>query len=785
MAKEEIERTLPNLNVRGKRKKKALELGITPVAAEVYRDKIDESRVPELELQGTLDDIVVTGEDKRKPLDLGISRIDSDINKRIDDSNIPLYVTTPTARYNSADAKSADIPEGTAPTAEIDQRRATERKAHISPRDAVRYGMAGIDIKPSEVEVEDVKAGEVPVRVSVSHRDRVGDKGAAGIPEGTKLELEIDGRKANEQEVYVDPLDKARYGRRVAGIDVKPVDAVIEDVKAKEFSPRVSVAHRDKVSDEDAVGIAEADSKRDIDGRKAREIPLYVSEPEKAKTARERVNNLKIAGGEAVDAVVDGKAREIPIRVSEPEKARIARERVGNLEEARLGDAEKSEVSNEKLKDVSPEYVSMAPYLGDPKRTQETIAKAHSIYDIEKEAQAKRDQEKIDAYTDAQAKRLLNEAFKEEGGDPKKTKTHDDVEIIDDTLEEEDVPAKGESKDADTTPEKEMSQAEWQKSLYDKIFTDSEADKKKKKAAQWILAAQMLGDSIAALGNSYFTSKGANAMTLNPGTAKAAEATSQLSKDIRDAQEKAYKAKIAEVKEAYDRKYREGRDKVEDAQKAATQALQEKNYNLQLEKFNAEKAQKEQAQRNYEQAQQTAQAQWQQEFDLKKKTAEASIKKSLKEDEPLRFDAGDGYVDIPREYVNEQTIGKIFNMLPQEIKDAVSSPRYTTDDYGNTVEVSRKAPDLKEMIAAIGMGMDDENIRKAIKELASGKKIAPAKGVVSSTDAATIDGTLVTKPTDSGTTYGAASDWGSSWRDRMGFTNQGNDGRTKVDLSKL
>lgn len=356
----------------------------------------------------------------------------------------------------------------------------------------------------------------------------------------------------------------------------------------------------------------------------------------------------------------------------------------------------------------------------------------------------------IKEYQDEELARIVNSTKPDEVPAPV---VDEDVAIIDTTKEYE-PPTEEEKKF-----EEEKTSAQWQKELYDKIFTDSEADKKKKKAAQWILAAQMLGDSIAALGNSYFTSKGANAMTLNPGTAKAAEATSQLSKDIRDAQEKAYKAKIAEVKEAYDRKYREGRDKVEDAQKAATQALQEKNYNLQLEKFNAEKAQKEQTQRNYEQAQQTAQAQWQQEFDLKKKTAEASIKKSLKEDESLRFDAGDGYVDIPREYVNEQTIGKIFNMLPQEIKDAVSSPRYTTDAYGNTVEVSRKSPDLKEMIAAIGMGMDDKNIRKAIKELASGKKIAPAEGVVSSTDAATVDGTLVTKPTDEGTNLRGYGSW--------------------------
>jgi hypothetical protein len=79
-------------------------------------------------------------------------------------------------------------------------------------------------------------------------------------------------------------------------------------------------------------------------------------------------------------------------------------------------------------------------------------------------------------------------------------------------------------------------------SLYSQ--SDYEADEKRKKAAQWVTAAQILGDSLAALGNVYWTGKGAAPQQLSPGTGKAAAATHQLEQDIRNAREKAAKAKV-------------------------------------------------------------------------------------------------------------------------------------------------------------------------------------------------------------------------------------------------
>lgn len=97
-------------------------------------------------------------------------------------------------------------------------------------------------------------------------------------------------------------------------------------------------------------------------------------------------------------------------------------------------------------------------------------------------------------------------------------------------------------------------------SLYSQA--DYEADEKKKKAAQWITAAQMLGDSIAALGNSYFTAKGANNMGASQGAAKAAEAAGKLEMDIRNARERAAKTRYELEKARKEWEYRVEQDEL-------------------------------------------------------------------------------------------------------------------------------------------------------------------------------------------------------------------------------
>lgn len=259
--------------------------------------------------------------------------------------------------------------------------------------------------------------------------------------------------------------------------------------------------------------------------------------------------------------------------------------------------------------------------------------------------------------------------------------------------------------------EKEKSEAQAQKEWLDSIYSpaDYEADEKKKKAAQWITAAQMLGDSLTALGNSYFTAKGANNMGASQGAAKAAAATYQLEQDIRNAREKAAKAKMEMTMKAWERKFRE-----DEAKRAQGNA--DRIYELQKNQFELQK-QKDETTRN------DAMTKWQKEFNLFKKTTEANLEKVYKENKPYRFDAGDSYVDIPREYVNEQSIGAIFDLLPEDIKSQAGRPKYGRDMLGNTVVAGYEHPDLKGMLAAIGMGMDNPKVSKAIKALATGEKV--------------------------------------------------------------
>ena len=80
---------------------------------------------------------------------------------------------------------------------------------------------------------------------------------------------------------------------------------------------------------------------------------------------------------------------------------------------------------------------------------------------------------------------------------------------------------------------------------------DRIADEKRKKAAQWITAAQALGDSIGALANVHWAGKGANAQQVAPGAAAAGAATYQLAQDIRSAQQKAAEAELAATAKRY------------------------------------------------------------------------------------------------------------------------------------------------------------------------------------------------------------------------------------------
>lgn len=318
-------------------------------------------------------------------------------------------------------------------------------------------------------------------------------------------------------------------------------------------------------------------------------------------------------------------------------------------------------------------------------------------------------------YTQSNADRVIKDYQDAElAGVVKKTEqksapvVDENVPIIDETLEYE-APTEEMEKF-----EEEKTQAQWQKDYLDSIWSkeDEEAAEKKKKAAKWITAAQMLGDSIAALGNSYFTAKGANAMKVEPGAQKAAAATSQLEQDIRNAREKAAKAK-------YDATLKKYEMEMEKTKADRAQANADREHKLAVDKFNYQKEKDARTEASI-------MDRWMKEFEVSKKTAEANLQKTLKDNLPYRFDTGDGFIDIPKEFVNEQTIGAIFDLLPAEIKETAGSPRYGKDMMQNTVLVGYDHPDLKGMLAAIGMGMQYANVRQAVKRLGEGKGEIPA-----------------------------------------------------------
>lgn len=240
------------------------------------------------------------------------------------------------------------------------------------------------------------------------------------------------------------------------------------------------------------------------------------------------------------------------------------------------------------------------------------------------------------------------------------------------------------------------------------------ADERRRKAAQWVTVAQMLGDSLGALGNVINVGHGAVSQTMEPGALKAGAATYQLDQDIRAAQEKARKAQYDAILKKYEMEWE--KEKADRAQANADRA-----YELQLKNFNADEAWRAQQQKNYEAETSTKNEQWQKEYELRKNTVTAELNKMERENKPFRFNAGNEYVDIPREYINEQSVGAIFQMLPDDIKAKAGSPRYGKDMLGNNIIVGYNNPDLKDMLAAIGMGIGGENVAKAIKDLAKGK----------------------------------------------------------------
>ena len=286
-----------------------------------------------------------------------------------------------------------------------------------------------------------------------------------------------------------------------------------------------------------------------------------------------------------------------------------------------------------------------------------------------------------------------------------KLETEIDTSIVKETPKE----VVKEAKDAD----------EWSKyinSLYSE--SDREADEKKKKAAKWVLAAQMLGDTFSALANSYYTSKGANAMTAPSGSQKAAEAAGKLEMDIRNARKTAEKEKMDAMLKKFDMDMKKENLKLAREQMAQTQSNADRAYQLSVDQFEYKKTQDALAQQNWQTMNQQQLEQWNKNYELEKKKLAQQWARTNAENAGIEIQVGDGFVTIPKKRINEATIGKIYDMCDEKLKDKSGKPIYETVNGERKVTGYTK-PDLNDMLVTIGIASNtDEGVQNAIRNLA-------------------------------------------------------------------
>ena len=345
-----------------------------------------------------------------------------------------------------------------------------------------------------------------------------------------------------------------------------------------------------------------------------------------------------------------------------------------------------------------------------PQATQETISKAHSIYDIEKEKQAVRDKEKAEAnelgrlYVEGR-RYGLDELMEEVNAVPHVDKpvVDENVPIIDTTLEKEALPNNL------NTEKKESNPLDDYVKLVNDLWTkeDEEAAKKKQKAAQWILAAQMLGDSIGALSNVYWTGKGANAQKLEPGAQKAAATTYQLEQDIRNAREKAAKAKMDATLKKYEMEMQREREKKADERYASEQAESRRRYDEGMA------YRRERDAKSDEQHKELLEFRRQQGNRIAKSSRGAST--STKDVEPIEFTLGDGET-IGIDKFNKDKLNRLYRSLPEDVKSAIENEEV----YSNGMSMGTKKRKVTDddRLQAIYDNLDNPEVANAIRRLA-------------------------------------------------------------------
>jgi hypothetical protein len=197
-------------------------------------------------------------------------------------------------------------------------------------------------------------------------------------------------------------------------------------------------------------------------------------------------------------------------------------------------------------------------------------------------------------------------------------------------------------------------------------------------------------------------------MKFEPGAQKAATATYQLEKDIREAREKAAKAQ-------YDATLKKYELEMQRQDKKQTQENWQKT-------FDANEAYRAQQQKNFEktEARLAEQARLNAEnekirIDIAKQNANIQLKNALDKNKPYPMAVNGEIYEIPIKKVNEQIIGSIFAKLPEDVRMSAGSPRYGKDAMGNSVIVGYNNPSLTDMLAAIGTYGNEETAKEIMK----------------------------------------------------------------------
>lgn len=292
---------------------------------------------------------------------------------------------------------------------------------------------------------------------------------------------------------------------------------------------------------------------------------------------------------------------------------------------------------------------------------------------------------------------------------------HDDVPVIDTTVEHEPptkemVQFEQEKKEEEEKKSDLAFMDEYWKNLY--TDADREADEKRKKAAQWITAAQMLGDSIGALSNVYWTGKGANAMKFEPGAQKAAAATYQLEQDIRNAREKAAKAKMDATLKKYEMEMQRERY-------ASEQAESKRRYDEGIAYRRERDAIVDAREKELMEFRR------QQENRIAKSSRGAST--STKDVEPIEFTLGDGET-IGIDKFDKDKLNRLYRSLPEDVRYAVENEEV----YSNGVSMGTKKRKVTDddRLQAIYDNLDNPEVANAIRRLAGVE--APKEGEVKS-----------------------------------------------------